>query len=150
MWAAPAGACSAKTRPSQIEVRSVLKIDLKRRRFQSAVWIHVISESRCHCLPLFYECPVGVVNVFSLKRVVCLILFFLRVSYIFYIPPPPWLKGTVIISAREICLLSYTNSVDFYVSELFVFSLFFLLPLLLLIAHVLVGVWWCVTVIALP
>lgn len=37
-------------------------------------------------------------------------------------------EGAVIINAREICLLSYTNSVDFYVSELFVFSLFFSSP----------------------
>lgn len=96
----------------------------------------------------FYECPVKVVNVFSLKRVVCFFLFFFRVSYFTF--PPPRLKGAVIINTSEKSSIYYhTQILLIYVSELFVFSLFFSPPSLL-IAHVLVGVWWCVTVIALP
>lgn len=84
--------------------------------------------------------PLNVLYVFSFFFLECHILHF----------PPPRLKGAVIINTSEKSSIYYhTQILLIYVSELFVFSLFFSPPSLL-IAHVLVGVWWCVTVIALP
>lgn len=57
----------------------------------------------------FYECPVKVVNVFSLKRVVCF-LFCLECHILH---SSPMTEGAVIINASELFyLLSYTDSVD--------------------------------------
>lgn len=75
----------------------------------------------------FYECPVEVVNVFSLKRVVCFFFFFVLECHILH--SPPRLKGAVIINTSAKSSIYYhTQILLIYVSELFVFSLFFSPP----------------------
>lgn len=86
----------------------------------------------------------GVLSTFSYFKSFC--FPFSRVCYICCCP---FHQGVVVNSTGEIlCLLSYTNSVGFCFWVICCF--FFIFSPSPSFAHVLVGVWWCITVIALP
>lgn len=104
--------------------------------FFTSTW-HLVSRKNTWWFLVFSQ---------SLVTLIPFVFLFPRVCYICCCP---FHQGVVINSTGEIlCLLSYTNSVGFCFWVICCF--FFIFSPSPSFAHVLVGVWWCITVIALP